>query len=247
MEDIKRSKIKEWLEKRKFYSNGPDELDIEEKKCRFKLINKNLKLMLYKNNNLNQNFNHFNQHNQINHNIDNINNMNNISNKDIINLNKIIQNQANEIDKLKEENDKLKKDLNRANKMISDMQNSVINNPEINKLRDEIKKLQYQLILKDNEIKDFKNKFQNNIKKDAKVYFGDIMVINFSSIDVNYGIKCLPTDIFAEVEEKLYQIYDNLRNTNNMFMVNAKTVLRFKTICENNIKDGDILQIIKLE
>ena len=203
--------------------------------------------MLYKNNNLNQNFNHFNQHNQINHNIDNINNMNNISNKDIINLNKIIQNQANEIDKLKEENDKLKKDLNRANKMISDMQNSVINNPEINKLRDEIKKLQYQLILKDNEIKDFKNKFQNNIKKDAKVYFGDIMVINFSSIDVNYGIKCLPTDIFAEVEEKLYQIYDNLRNTNNMFMVNAKTVLRFKTICENNIKDGDILQIIKLE
>ena len=77
----------------------------------------------------------------------------------------------------------------------------------------------------------------------------DIMVINFISGDfsVNCGIKCLPTDIFAEVEEKLYKRFDNLRNTNNMFMANAKPILRFKKICENNIKDGDVLQLHKLE
>ena len=64
---------------------------------------------------------------------------------------------------------------------------------------------------------------------------------------VQCGIKCLPTDTFAEVEEKLYKRYDNLRDTNNNFIANAKPILRFKKICENNIKDGDILQLFKLE
>ena len=235
-EDIKKSKIKEWLENRNFYSYGPDELNIEEKHCQIKLINKNLKLINARN---------FNQHNHINNNFDNKNNM---SNKDIVNLNKIIQNQANEIDKLKEENEKLKKDLIRSNKIISDMQNNQINNnnKELKNLRDEINKLQNQLILKEKELKDVKNKFQNNTKKEAKVYYSDIMVINFSSVEVNYGIKCLPTDTFAEVEEKLYQKYDDLRNTNNMFTANAQSVLRVKTISENNIKDGDIIQLTRL-
>jgi hypothetical protein len=44
--DIVNSKIKYWLEKRKFNSNGPDELDITEKGCQLKLINKNLKLII---------------------------------------------------------------------------------------------------------------------------------------------------------------------------------------------------------
>ena len=129
------------------------------------------------------------------------------------------------VDKYKLENEKLKADLSKANKIILDLQNNQINSNELKSLRDENNKLKYELSVKENEIKDLKNKIQNN----------------------HYGIKCLPTDIFAEVEEKLYQKYDNLRNTNNMFNANDKLVLRFKTICENNIKDGDILQLFKLE
>ena len=76
-----------------------------------------------------------------------------------------------------------------------------------------------------------------------------MMVINFISQDssVQEGVICLPTDVFAEVEEKLYKKYDNLRNTNNMFTANAKPVLRFKKICENGIKNGDKIQLFKLE
>ena len=80
-----------------------------------------------------------------------------------------------------------------------------------------------------------------------KYNINGIIVINFNSIDVNYGIKCLANETFAEVEERLYKKYDNLRETNNMFTVNAKPILRFKKICENNIKDGDIIQLFKLE
>ena len=103
--------------------------------------------------------------------------------------------------------------------------------------------------MKENELKDLKDKIPNNSIEDVKVSYKDIMVINFVSMDssVQCGIKCLPTDTFAEVEEKLYQKYDNLRDTNNMFTANAKPVLRFKKIYENNIKDGDILQLFKLE
>ena len=75
------------------------------------------------------------------------------------------------------------------------------------------------------------------------------MVVTFISQDfsVNEAVKCLSTDLFAEVEEKLYKKYDNLRNTNNMFTVNEKPVLRFKKLSENRIKDGDTIEFFKLE
>jgi hypothetical protein len=77
----------------------------------------------------------------------------------------------------------------------------------------------------------------------------DIIAITFQASDssVNYGMKCLKDETFAEVEEKLYKKYNDLRNTNNMFTANAKPILRFKTINENNIKDGDIIQLFRLE
>ena len=172
-------------------------------------------------------------------------------------MNKINQNKINEIDKLKSEieklkieNEKLKSDLFKANKIISGIQNNQIDNKEIQKLKDENINLKNQLNLKDNEIKDLQLKIQNNAKINKPKYdINDIMVVNFMSQDstINEGVKCLSTDVFAEVEEKLYKKYDNLRNTNNMFTANAKPVLRFKKLCENGIKDGDKIQLFKLE
>ena len=162
-------------------------------------------------------------------------------------LNIINQNYTNEIEKLKS-------DLLKANKIISNFQNNqLINNNDSNetkKLKEENMNLKYQLILKENEIKDLQNKIQNNIIINQPKYnMNEIIVITFISTDssVVEGIKCLPSDVFAEVEEKLYKKYDELRNTNNMFTVNAKPVLRFKKISENNIKDGDKIQLFKLE
>jgi hypothetical protein len=96
------------------------------------------------------------------------------------------------------------------------------------------------------------NKFEMQgqmTKEEQSFKYKDIIVINFMSMDgsVHYGVKCLPNDIFAEVEERLYKKYEDLRNTNNMFTANAKPVLRFKKLYENNIKDGDIIQLFKLE
>ena len=49
------------------------------------------------------------------------------------------------------------------------------------------------------------------------------------------------------MEERLYKMFNDLRNTNNMFTANAKPILRFKTISENGIRNGDYIQLFKLE
>ena len=128
-------------------------------------------------------------------------------------------------------------------------QNNNTNNDEIKKLRDENILLTSKLNIKDNEINDLKNSIKNNKIEEPKFSMNDIMVVTFISTDssVNIGIKCLATDVFAEVEEKLCKRFDNLRNTNNMFTVNARPILRFKNLYENKIKDGDVIQLIKNE
>ena len=150
-----------------------------------------------------------------------------------------------ELKKLKIQNENLQLELSKAQKIIKNFANNQIDNNELKNLKLENENLKIQLINKDKEIKDLKA----NIIERPKYDINDIMVINFVSLDstVHYGIKCVSTDVFAEVEEKLYKIYDDLRNTNNMFTANAKPVLRFKKICENNIKDGDVVQLFKLE
>ena len=133
----------------------------------------------------------------------------------------------------KHENKKLKKQINNLQQ-------------EINRLNEENQKLiKIQLKNKDKEINDLKKKISNgNIKQ--YVNYNDIMVVNFISGDgkINHGIKCLPTETFAEVEEKLYKIYDEYRdNYNNTFLANGNVIKRFKTMSENNIKHGDKIQL----
>ena len=166
------------------------------------------------------------------------------------------KNSMNEINKIKEElekykneNKKLKEDLAKANKIIESLKKNQKENSNIKILQDENKNLKSQLDLKENEINQMKLKLKNNNKCKPLYQLDDIMVINFISTDssIHEGIKCVETDTFAEVEEKLYQIYDNFRDTNNMFTINGRTILRFRNLKENKIKDGDIVLILKIE
>ena len=121
-------------------------------------------------------------------------------------------------------------------------QNQKENNNIINNLNEMIK-------MKDKEIIELKSQLEKSGNHKKSVNFDDIMVVNFISLDqkVNKGIKCLKTDTFAEVEEQLYKIYGEYRETNNNFIANGNLVLRFKKMCENNIKDNDTIQLIAVE
>ena len=88
---------------------------------------------------------------------------------------------------------------------------------------------------------------KNIIKKNEYVKRDDIVVVNFSSMDqkINFAIPSIGTNIFAEIEEKLYQEFPEYRETNNYFLLNGKEILRFKTINENKIKSGRPIILFK--
>ena len=126
------------------------------------------------------------------------------------------------------------------------------NNENKNISNNEIKKLKDELLLKENQINNLKLELQNEKNKNNKktIDINDILAVTFISTDkkINkYPISCFKTDRFAEIEEKLYQEFDEFRETNNTFIVNGTTVLRFKKMSENNIKNGDTIQLIQNE
>ena len=168
------------------------------------------------------------------------NNSNIENNKLIDELNKYRkenEEMKNTINELKNENKKLNNELIKAQKIISNFKNNNQQNININNLNEIIKN-------KDIEINNLKLQIQN--KNNNFVNFSDIIIVHFISTDqkINCPINCLKTDTFAEVEEKLYQKYEEYRETNNNFISKGKLVLRFKKIWENNIQDGDKIQLI---
>ena len=148
----------------------------------------------------------------------------------------------NEIYKLKTEKNKIQNDLKEANKIITNFQKLFQNqNIYIN----DLKNLLFEIDVKENEI----NRMKMEIE-DEKNYFNDEITINFTSFDNkinNYQISCLKTNIFNEIEDRLYQKYKEFRETNNNFFVNGKIILRFKNMDENGIKNGDSIILMKNE
>ncbi len=134
---------------------------------------------------------------------------------------------------------------------ISNMNNIIISQrDEINSLKNELITLKNQLKNKNDEVEVLKLKIDNLINKNTVlVDYNKIRIVQFRTIDQSLicSIKCLPTDTFAEVEEKLYQKYPQYRETNNAFHVDGKSILRFKTISENNIQDDHPVQLTQIQ
>ena len=148
-------------------------------------------------------------------------------------LKNISQNQLNELNTLRNNI----KNLQNENNMLKQRLSGENQFNEINNLKQII-------IQKDKEI----NKLQSKLSKN-KEYMDDIMVINFLFTEqyIRCGISCLSEDTFAEVEEKLYQQFNEFRDTNNILLFKGTTILRFKKVRENNIHNGDTIQIVKPE
>ena len=137
----------------------------------------------------------------------------------------------------------LKNELSKANKIIEnqklkikELENTIVNLKNNNEYINRIKKLEDEIKIKDNELNKLKNKSNNpnfiNIERNQ------MTSVFFQHPNYNYSVPCLNDDIFAEVEEKFYKEFPELRDTNNIYLVSGRQVLRFKTIEENRIKSG---------
>ena len=204
---------------------------------------------LEKNNTINDNNsnnNRNNNSNQMNYMNNNDNQKNNANNNTLIDLNDYKKENLKlkeQINNLQQENHKLNIDLQNAKQMIIDIQQKEFD--YINQISD----LKIKLINKEKELIDLSKKISKDGKSEKYVNYNDIMVVHFISGDgkINHGIKCLKTDTFAETEEKLYQIYEEFRETNNIFLAGGNVVKRFKKMSENKIKNGDKIQLINSE
>ena len=151
------------------------------------------------------------------------------------------KNNNDEINKLKNELTKANKVIEQQKLTINELQKKLNNyNNIINNLNKDINNYKNIISKKDVELNNYKSQLNNNIIPNNKVYFNDIMSVNFISSDqnVHYSVTCLKTNTFAEIEEKLYKQYPQYRETNNTFLANGMQVLRFKTIDENKIGNG---------
>ena len=115
---------------------------------------------------------------------------------------------------------------------------------KINELNNKINLLQTNLIAK-NEIKNLSESYYEDKSTNFSIRSikpGEkIISIIFKSIDqkVNFSFTCKNTDIFVRIEEKLYKVYPEYKEYNNFFTVSGRTIKRFKSIEENNIKNAD--------
>ena len=63
----------------------------------------------------------------------------------------------------------------------------------------------------------------------------------------HYAVVCKNTDLFIRLEEKLYNEYPQFKNYETYFEVRTKRIKRFKTLDENEIKNGDVINIFIVE
>ena len=173
---------------------------------------------------------------------------NNLINED---NNLIIKKYENEIKDLKEQLNKANKIIDKQKIEIQELKNQInsfknIDNNQINNLINDI-------INKTNQINQLMKQLQNiNLNNNGNIQNNqinrsDLKSITFISTDssICYSIPCSGYDTFAEIEEKLYKEYQELRETNNTFLANGKEILRFKTINDNNIDSGKPIMLIK--
>ena len=140
----------------------------------------------------------------------------------------------NEIINLKKELEAAKETIRNQEKIIEDLKNKLnISNNTINDYKNKLQQ-------KEAELNILKIELQSNNKISNNVNIKELMCVNFISTDQNlhYAVPCLSSNTFAEVEEKLYQQFPEFRETNNNFIANGETILRFKTILQNKIGNG---------
>jgi len=156
----------------------------------------------------------------------------------------------NEINDLKNQLSKANRIIEQQKYTINELKNKLYNynnTTTINNYQTQIKKLQSIIIQKDLELNNLRNKLNinnsnkvNNSQNNVNINYDEMMCINFISTDQNihFAIPCIQTDIFAHIEEKLYKQFPQYKETNNIFISNGTTVLRFKTIAENKLGNG---------
>ena len=171
--------------------------------------------------------------------------------KEYIELQNLFTEEKNKNNILSEQNKKLENDLNKlkieleyANKNIKDLTKKLSNNKIKNKKK--IIELQKSIDMKNLEINQLNARINNNNDGIICSSGDKIVSIAFNSVNQiiqNYNRAYKDTEIFSRIEEELYNEYPEFKDKETYLMIRANKIQRFKTLRENNIKNGDVIQV----
>ena len=115
-----------------------------------------------------------------------------------------------------------------------------------NSNNNELIKLYKELQSKYEEISELKSLNPYNLKKGEQLYSIVFLSSDYHIVN-NFSLICKNTDPFSKIEQTLYDKFPLLKETDNNFnLVNGIVVNRYKTLEENNIRSGDVIQLCKL-
>ena len=108
---------------------------------------------------------------------------------------------------------------------------------------------------KDGKVIPYKKNSNNNnfghqtTTSTTKISINEIIAINFISLNhnINYPMACRKTDIFAKIENKLYNEFPELKTKKLYFIVSGNIVNKSYTFEQNKIKSGDTILINEME
>ena len=129
----------------------------------------------------------------------------------------------------------------KANRSKEELLNKLNNENPI--LNNKITELENLINQKNNELNNLRIKLNNNNNNQIlNINPGEqIIAVNFVSIghDIQKPIACKNTDIISRLEEKVYNEYPEYKEKNTYLTVNGKMIKRFKSVEQNEIKDGN--------
>ena len=117
--------------------------------------------------------------------------------------------------------------------------------------KDKIIELQKEVNIKNQEISQLKKSIKNTIDNGVKFKPGDnIISIGFISMNQkikNYNRAYKDNEIVARIEEELYNEYPEFKEKDTFLFLHANKIQRFKSLIENNIKNGDVILVFFYE
>ena len=144
----------------------------------------------------------------------------------------------------KEKNRKLENELNKIKTELNNLQLYMIQNKslKINSI-DDYKTLSTQISEKDSKIKELKdklNRYPFDLNEGEK-----LMTIQFYYAKYNfyYTMFCKNTDIFNNIEKKIYENKIDYYNPDNLYMTNGIIIDKSKSLKDNNINNNDQILI----
>ena len=119
-------------------------------------------------------------------------------------------------------------------------------NEKINNINEKNEDINEKINNLDKEIKDLKKILKRNpfiLRKGEK-----LMSIIISSKDekIHYSLPCKNNNTINDIEKELYKEFPEYSNTKNIFLYKGKIINKFETFQKNNIKNGDILILEKV-